>query len=123
MTQHSDDEFGLSSSDEAELLELDSRAGLKRKSEDGLPAQAKRTRVDSSALAVASRVLRERFKLEAFRLKQEAAIERLLNGDSAVVVFPTGKVAGLLEVHRLTLYYRRRKVAMLSASCVMLQRT
>ncbi|KAF1843300.1 ATP-dependent DNA helicase [Cucurbitaria berberidis CBS 394.84] len=39
---------------------------------------------------LANKILKERFGLNGFRLEQEAAITHLLNGDSAVVVFPTG---------------------------------
>lgn len=42
--------------------------------------------------AVALRTLNTHFRLQRFRLKQEAAISRLLAGGSAVVVFPTGAV-------------------------------
>jgi len=42
----------------------------------------------TSALAV--QTLETHFRLQGFRLKQEAAIARLLAGGSAVVVFPTG---------------------------------
>lgn len=93
MGQPDDDEFGLSSSDEAELLNLDSRASLKRKSEDALSSESKRRRahsIESPAMKVAHDVLHKHFRMKNFRLKQEAAIGRLLNGESAVVVFPTG---------------------------------
>jgi len=39
---------------------------------------------------VARNTLRTCFGLQEFRLKQEAAIARLLAGGNAVVVFPTG---------------------------------
>ena len=95
----SNDDFGLSSSDEAELLELadkENGPNLKRKREDELPSKATKVHVRSKAspspaLKIATKVLRERFGLQAFRLKQEAAIARLLDGDSSVVVFPTGE--------------------------------
>ena len=90
-----DDEFGLSSSDEAEMLSLLPSNGtvLKRKNEDdGVRASKKlRTEEWSAVKSVAISVLRERFGFHAFQLKQEAAITRLLDGDSAVVVFPTGE--------------------------------
>lgn len=93
-----DEDFGLSSSDEADLLKLEVPPSLprKRKSEDPLNADAKRSRVEeqpqalSPAISLARRVLRDRFGMNAFRLKQEEAITRLLEGNSAVVVFPTG---------------------------------
>ncbi|CAK4034757.1 ATP-dependent DNA helicase [Lecanosticta acicola] len=107
MGQPSEDDFGLSSDVEEALLRIDTTTcatGGKRKSEsdDALNTETKRARVgqpDDSQLDdtasdtstdVARRVLRERFGMEAFRLKQEAAIARLLDGKSSVVVFPTG---------------------------------
>jgi len=42
--------------------------------------------------ALARRTLKTHFRLQGFRLKQEAAIARLLAGGSAVVVFPTGRL-------------------------------
>jgi ATP-dependent DNA helicase RecQ len=36
------------------------------------------------------RLLRERFGLEQFRGQQEAVIRRLLDGHSALALFPTG---------------------------------
>ena len=91
-----DDEFGLSSDDEAELLGLDeSRAPTgkrKRDDEDGVSLKRSRSGPVASAAAirVANEVLKKHFRIPSFRLKQEAAIARLLDGESAVVVFPTG---------------------------------
>lgn len=90
------DEFGLDSSDEADLLSLEAKpsAGTKRKSDNELKHDPKRARATAepsqAAVNLARKVLKERFGMNAFRLKQEAAIARLLDGDSAVVVFPTG---------------------------------
>ncbi|ORY01114.1 P-loop containing nucleoside triphosphate hydrolase protein [Clohesyomyces aquaticus] len=50
----------------------------------------KKLKPSSRSVALARKVLKENFQLEAFRLQQEAAISRLLDGQSAVVVFPTG---------------------------------
>ncbi|TVY22595.1 ATP-dependent DNA helicase [Lachnellula hyalina] len=89
-----DDEFGLSSGDEAELLDLASsmeqKASHKRKSpfDDLLPA--KRTAIDTKRLALATTALTQNFGLQAFRLQQEQVISTLLDGESAAVVFPTG---------------------------------
>jgi superfamily II DNA helicase RecQ len=47
--------------------------------------------VNDVALDVATNVLKNRFKLPGFRLKQSLAISRILNGGSSVVVFPTGE--------------------------------
>lgn len=88
-----DDEFDLSSSDEAALLTVEANS-LKRKSGEELLNDAKRLNAEptasAAALDIARKVLRERFGMNAFRLKQEAAITRLLDGGNAVVVFPTG---------------------------------
>lgn len=89
------DEFGLSSSDEADLLNLDTTSSInaKRKNEEVPVYQAKRVHSESASTAsleIANRVLKERFGIKGFRLKQEAAIGRLLDGGSSVVVFPTG---------------------------------
>ncbi|KAF4924812.1 ATP-dependent DNA helicase RecQ [Colletotrichum viniferum] len=91
-----DDDFGFDSADEADLLAV----------ADGVPASAKRApddgddtieepapkkhRSDTKTSALAQKVLKERFGLNAFRLEQEAAICRIIDGESAVVVFPTG---------------------------------
>ena len=51
----------------------------------------KRLRTEVSPTAqLARRILKERFGLEEFRPKQELAITRILDGGSAVVIFPTG---------------------------------
>lgn len=99
MATNFDDDFGLSSSDEFELQALADVA------EHGKPNDRKHARAESRAaneppsklpkttdtgLDVATNVLNTHFKLPAFRLKQALAISRVLNGDSAVVVFPTG---------------------------------
>ena len=41
-------------------------------------------------IQIAQRILADKFRYKSFRHEQEAAISRLLNGDSALVVFPTG---------------------------------
>lgn len=114
MAADADDDFGLSSGDEADLLDLAQTAeatngitgtdkplpGDKRKhvrsisSQGDLPS-AKAIKHDGGvspreALNVAMNILNTRFKLPRFRLKQELAITRVLTGGSAVVVFPTG---------------------------------
>lgn len=97
-----DDEenFGLSSSDEIELLNLsqkheyeDTTILKKRKSDIDLASTSKRTRTNSgkdTTLNVAQSLLQSTFGMKDFRLKQEEVIARLLTGASAVVVFPTG---------------------------------
>ncbi|KAH9825957.1 QDE3 protein (involved in protein silencing) [Teratosphaeria destructans] len=91
----SDDEFGINSADERELLQLPITTNApKRKSDEDLSSSSKRQHLESSAsqqaLDVAHDVLQKRFGIQAFRLKQAAAIGTLLGGESAVVVFPTG---------------------------------
>ena len=93
-----DEDFGLSSSDEDELSALltaadTSKIGSKRKelTSDEVPESKRIALVayaEKSSLAV--EILTRNFGLKAFRLKQEAAISRLLGGGNAVVVFPTG---------------------------------
>ncbi|GJC92993.1 recQ family ATP-dependent DNA helicase [Colletotrichum higginsianum] len=89
-----DDDFGFDSADEADLLAaVDGvNPAAKRRNEDPSGQQeptSKRQRASDNT-NVAERVLNERFGLKSFRLEQKAAINRLLDGDSAVVVFPTG---------------------------------
>ncbi|GJC87708.1 ATP-dependent DNA helicase RecQ [Colletotrichum liriopes] len=89
-----DDEFGFDSADEADLLAVVDGVtpAMKRSNDDpgdlDEPLSKRQKASDNSKLA--ERVLKERFGLKNFRLEQKAAINRLLNGDSAVVVFPTG---------------------------------
>lgn len=95
-----EDAFDLSSSAEAELFSLSQSHEAteqpklkKRKSEDQLGNELKRSRTDSAesdAIHVARSMLKQHFKMDDFRLKQEQAIARLLLGKSAAVVFPTG---------------------------------
>jgi superfamily II DNA helicase RecQ len=89
-----DDDFGLSSSDEAELIALAdaSTQGTKRKAsfnDDNQPF--KKPAVESlRTISLALTTLTRDFGLNAFRLKQEQVISRILSGESATVVFPTG---------------------------------
>lgn len=89
------DDFGLSSEDEAELLDLDTSTAptLKRKADAANGIVSKKSRPNEpsdSARALANKVLKQRLGLDGFRLKQETAIARLLDGESSVVIFPTG---------------------------------
>ena len=120
---HDEDDFGLSDSDEAELLSIET-SNLKRKSEEQPHGEAKRTRIDpTEVLTTAKEVLKKSFRLDAFRLKQEAVILRLLEGESAVVVFPTGKTiaSSFTLTPRLILRNRRREIAMLPIARLVLQ--
>jgi len=89
-----DDDFGFSSSDEADLIALAdaSTQGMKRKasfSDGGLPP--KRPAIEAlQTIPLAVATLTRVFGLKAFRLKQEQVISRILGGGSATVVFPTG---------------------------------
>lgn len=89
-----DDEFGLSSGDEADLLDvatdIDQNGGTKRKSSFENEPTAKRVAGTSKNLVLATTLLTHSFGMERFRLKQEQVISRLLGGGSATVVFPTG---------------------------------
>ncbi|EXF82479.1 RecQ family ATP-dependent DNA helicase [Colletotrichum fioriniae PJ7] len=90
-----DHDFGFDSADEADLLAVADAApsAAKRLNEDTDQSEEprpKRHKGSSDHSVLARRVLQERFGLESFRLEQEAAINRIISGDSAVVVFPTG---------------------------------
>ena len=90
-----EDDFGFDSADEVDLIALaDENAPpqtAKRKSsfEDEKPPP-KRPAIAPQISSSALTALRQSFGLKAFRLKQEQAISRVLNGGSAVVIFPTG---------------------------------
>jgi superfamily II DNA helicase RecQ len=94
------DDFGLSSDDEADLLAAtdDVVTGKRSYEDDPINAQlaVKRTKNHqtskhgSPSTALANNILKARFGLDGFRLEQQAAITRILEGGSAVVVFPTG---------------------------------
>ena len=45
---------------------------------------------ETERIQIAQRILADNFRYKSFRHEQEAAISRLLNGDNALVVFPTG---------------------------------
>ncbi|KAL8726570.1 MAG: hypothetical protein Q9181_005986 [Wetmoreana brouardii] len=49
-----------------------------------------RTSDDPTALVLAKRILKNTWRFADFRLKQQVVITRLIQGDSAVVIFPTG---------------------------------
>jgi superfamily II DNA helicase RecQ len=89
-----DNEFGLSSSDEADLIALAdaSTQGTKRKfSFDHQSQPPKRQAIEAlQTIPLAVTILKRDFGLQAFRLKQEQVISRILAGGSATVVFPTG---------------------------------
>jgi superfamily II DNA helicase RecQ len=94
------DDFGLSSDDEADLLAAtaDVVTGKRSFDDDANNAQVALKRAKNSqasgntsqSTVLANKILKARFGLDGFRLEQEAAITRILDGGSAVVVFPTG---------------------------------
>ncbi|OCL09889.1 ATP-dependent DNA helicase-like protein recQ [Glonium stellatum] len=91
------DEFGFSSGDEAAFAIACENSGvqIKRKhtnsgDNDESPAKRQFPRGFPRQSPLAVKILNEKFGLDAFRLEQEAVIARLLDGGSAVVVFPTG---------------------------------
>ena len=88
----SDCDFDISFEDEAALLAVtEADETCKRKRDDNDQPLSKKAKTEPSPSSLmANRVLKERFGLDSFRLKQEAAITRLLDGQSAVIVFPTG---------------------------------
>lgn len=95
MPHSDDDEFGDDFGDvDYSELEATATTAEKRKLEDSNDAaneSSKRMKTEAPPTTLlARRVLKERFGLEDFRLKQELAITRLLDGGSSVVVFPTG---------------------------------
>lgn len=89
-----DDESDYGSSiGDGEMLELENSLTMKRKSPeepDMPPAKKSRIEETSTAATIARHVLNGVWKFPAFRLAQEAAITRLILGESAVVIFPTG---------------------------------
>jgi ATP-dependent helicase YprA (DUF1998 family) len=88
-----DDEFGFSSNDEDALIALANeplQVKRKREEEASQIVPSKRTKVYPSTSKLAREVLKNSFGLDGFRLKQEAAIARLLAGGNATVIFPTG---------------------------------
>lgn len=96
MTTDVDDEFGLSSSDELELAMAEIADNPKKHPRtkdiaEEPPSKLQKTASASVALGVATNVLKNRFKMPGFRLKQSLAIDRILEGGSSVVVFPTGE--------------------------------
>jgi CRISPR/Cas system CSM-associated protein Csm3 (group 7 of RAMP superfamily) len=119
-----DDDFDLSLEDEAEFLAVTEAAenGKRKGYDEEEPPNKKAKRDASPSTELANRVLKERFGLESFRLKQEAAITRLLDGQSAVIVFPTGAGTMLTYEHVCVTYADfvrrncRQKLVLSSAS-------
>jgi len=90
MAPSNDDEFDLDSADDADLLTLADGIethGTKRKSAGDDEPPSKRVALD---FPCAEKALAHIFGYKAFQLKQKQVISRILGGDSATVVFPTG---------------------------------
>lgn len=90
-----EDDFDFDSADEADLLAAaDAVAPSGKRINNELDAEeepaSKRQKNATDNSKLAQRVLQDRFGLKSFRLEQEAAINRILDGHSTVVVFPTG---------------------------------
>ena len=85
------DEFGDIDDEDLMLAEM-SDTGLKRSfdSEDGSPSKKIRTEDGSASISLARKILKDTWGFSEFKHKQEQAITRLIDGGSAVVVFPTG---------------------------------
>lgn len=97
----SDDEFGWSSGDEEQFAASTNVApdGKRKIANDSADIESLTKRIrheenttdtPSASRILANNILKGRFGLNGFRLEQERAITRLLDGGSAVVVFPTG---------------------------------
>lgn len=96
----SDNDFGLSSGDEedwAAATVVYDTAKHNLEGDEAATPPAKRLKTGGTTTSwsspnrlLANKILTEKFGLNGFRLEQEAAINRLLDGGSAVVVFPTG---------------------------------
>jgi superfamily II DNA helicase RecQ len=96
-----DEDFDFSPADEADFAEfaysaeIDNMTNPKRKRAESPPIDAKKPRpgIDHEYPAsspLARKILKDTWGFSQFRLRQEEVISRLINGGSAVVVFPTG---------------------------------
>jgi superfamily II DNA helicase RecQ len=98
------DEFDFSSDADEAMIALADEAP-KRKHDDeadsSLPLKRLKSYAQTSELARS--VLKRTFKLDSFRLKQEMAIARLLEGGNTGVIFPTGGGKSLCYQVRLVL--------------------
>lgn len=92
------DDFGDVDDEELMLAETsDATVGplsqdLKRPCDfgDGSPSKKPKTENGSTSIALAQKILKDTWGFSEFKNKQEQAITRLIDGGSAVVVFPTG---------------------------------
>ncbi|KAK3315949.1 P-loop containing nucleoside triphosphate hydrolase protein [Apodospora peruviana] len=74
--------------DESELAELERPA--KRIKREPSPEVKIKTESDQFHLELAERLLKEKFGFKSFRHEQQGAIQKVLAGENALVVFPTG---------------------------------
>lgn len=91
----SDDEFGAIDDEDFLAAETTARASKttsKRRisSPSRVTPQRKRVKSEESCIPLAQKILQETWGFPSFRLKQEEVIARLISGNSAVVIFPTG---------------------------------
>ena len=80
LAETSDATVGLSSQDMKRSLDI----------EDVSPSKKTKTEHGSTSIARARKILKDTWGFSEFKHKQEQAITRLIDGGSAVVVFPTG---------------------------------
>ena len=94
----SGDDYGSVADDDLLLAECSdqtssiptSKRSKPKEFDDDPPAKKPCTTNDAKALVLAKRILKETWGFADFRLKQQAAITHLIEGGSAVVIFPTG---------------------------------
>ncbi len=92
------DDFGDIDDEDLMLAEMSDATlglpdqGLKRSSESeaGSPSKKLKTENGSTSIELAQKILKDTWGFSEFKHKQEQAIARLIDGGSAVVVFPTG---------------------------------
>ena len=92
------DDFGDVEDDDLLFVEstnlTTSTTGRKRTTpsdfDDGLDIKKLKPNDDARSAALAERILQKTWNFPHFRLQQQQAITRLINGGNAVVVFPTG---------------------------------
>ena len=90
-----DDQFGDSEIDDNEFLLAESATIQEKKRPNPFAstgATHKKAKISEEALSsvLGRQILKSIWGFASFRLKQEAAIARLISGGSAVVIFPTG---------------------------------
>lgn len=91
----SDDEFGALDDEDFLAAETTARASKttskRRNSSPSKDApRGKKVKLDEACIPLAQKILQQTWGFPTFRLKQEEVIARLISGNSAVVIFPTG---------------------------------